>query len=727
MGNYEQLKEAVSDVIKTNGNQEITGAILQNTLLSIISTIGSNSTFAGIAKPDTNPGTPDQNVFYIASEPGIYVNFNNIELNNKVLIISNKTGNWIKSELDIYPSNKNSIFIKKTYNNTVKELYVLDSEYTKFVNFKNLDGLVDAILSSDNPQKGSARIGAIGNEQYEENKIYELRTDKDDLVALIIFSGESVNYSGSGISVEEESYNIYNSERIFSYITNEIDDVAAKKISNNKLFNFNIKELYINTEDKTSNYTVSLFRLNMTGQSYTDSVYLQKNGVAFARIRISGLVPGNIYEMEIQDGSKSSVYIIFSGYSTNNVNPNGVKYELNKDVVFSYSENPNVENYIINSLIPEQSSTPNWTVNLEWNKYIKELYIPNASVKYPSSGITSLTSKKDECKIISANKNGDTIFSLGKDITEEYYKAGSITPIYSYNEKEIIGWVIFNYLGSDFVVSGRVRLFNLEVVENIENSPNIANMLNSNKQIILTGDSLQGQPQENSLPDILRGLTGMQVWNISCGGCRMAWRTEDGSNYYDKFSFSDLMDSLSKNDFSEQLNAFSVEMPTDFRYQYANMININNDKETIIICNYMANDITGGSEIGNLWEYTNQIGDFVRTTFLGAMNYGLTKVLTQYPLHKFLFLGNFYRLLEAPGEKERTQPPYIWVNSIGKKADDYMNAEIENCNRIGLPFENMIYWGIRNYFSMNFVTTDGTHFNPYGFFKYAKFLQKKIY
>ena len=56
-----------------------------------------------------------------------------------------------------------------------------------------------------------------------------------------------------------------------------------------------------------------------------------------------------------------------------------------------------------------------------------------------------------------------------------------------------------------------------------------------------------------------------------------------------------------------------------------------------------------------------------------------------------------------------------------------MNAEIENCNRIGLPFENMIYWGIRNYFSMNFVTTDGTHFNPYGFFEYAKFLQKKIY
>lgn len=63
MGNYVQLKQAVSDVIKTNGNQEITGAILQNALLTIISTVGDGATFAGIATPETNPGTPDQNVF----------------------------------------------------------------------------------------------------------------------------------------------------------------------------------------------------------------------------------------------------------------------------------------------------------------------------------------------------------------------------------------------------------------------------------------------------------------------------------------------------------------------------------------------------------------------------------------------------------------------------------------------------------------------------------------
>lgn len=96
MGNYEELKAAVASVIKTNGNQEITGAILQNALLSIISTVGSNATFAGIATPETNPGTPDQNVFYIASKNGTYSNFNGITLSDEVSILSNKNGSWEK-------------------------------------------------------------------------------------------------------------------------------------------------------------------------------------------------------------------------------------------------------------------------------------------------------------------------------------------------------------------------------------------------------------------------------------------------------------------------------------------------------------------------------------------------------------------------------------------------------------------------------------------------------
>lgn len=101
MGNYEQLRQAIANVIKTNGNQEITGAIMQNVLNTIVSTVGANRTFVGIANKNTNPGTPDGNVFYIAYTAGNYVNFQskagNLTVNpDELAILYNGTTNWGK-------------------------------------------------------------------------------------------------------------------------------------------------------------------------------------------------------------------------------------------------------------------------------------------------------------------------------------------------------------------------------------------------------------------------------------------------------------------------------------------------------------------------------------------------------------------------------------------------------------------------------------------------------
>ena len=125
MGNYEQLKQAVADVIKSNGNQEITGAILQNALLSIISTVGANSTFAGIATPETNPGTPDQNIFYIASQNGIYSNFGGVKIFGEIAILTNKNGNWEKEETVIQKGyTKPTFFLNTDLDKYFKEFYI---------------------------------------------------------------------------------------------------------------------------------------------------------------------------------------------------------------------------------------------------------------------------------------------------------------------------------------------------------------------------------------------------------------------------------------------------------------------------------------------------------------------------------------------------------------------------------------------------------------------------
>lgn len=131
MANYEKLKTAIAEVIKENGNQEITGKILQNTLLSMVNELGGNATFAGVATPETNPGTPDGNVFYLVGTPGTYANFNGIEVGEELAVISNESGSWVK----------------KTFYDTIYSLRKLyetaGAKYNEKTGFYELNGLTD--------------------------------------------------------------------------------------------------------------------------------------------------------------------------------------------------------------------------------------------------------------------------------------------------------------------------------------------------------------------------------------------------------------------------------------------------------------------------------------------------------------------------------------------------------------------------------------------------------
>lgn len=106
---YENLKAAIKQAIKNNNNQEITGELLQSTLLNIINdTVEAGYLYHGIAIPSTNPGTPSQNIFYIAYENGNYINFGlgYINLNGKIGIIIYRNNTWV---LDIINTSTSSI------------------------------------------------------------------------------------------------------------------------------------------------------------------------------------------------------------------------------------------------------------------------------------------------------------------------------------------------------------------------------------------------------------------------------------------------------------------------------------------------------------------------------------------------------------------------------------------------------------------------------------------
>lgn len=118
MAQYETLKSSIQAVIKQNGNNEITGELLQQSLLAIINSLGAGYQFAGIAVPSTNPGTPDQNVFYLAGDAGEYSNFGlSVATNELAVFVYN--GSWSKS---VVKTEQEFLFAERSP--FIKELYI---------------------------------------------------------------------------------------------------------------------------------------------------------------------------------------------------------------------------------------------------------------------------------------------------------------------------------------------------------------------------------------------------------------------------------------------------------------------------------------------------------------------------------------------------------------------------------------------------------------------------
>lgn len=95
--------------IYDNGNQEITGDVLQSVLLSVVNIIGDNATFAGIAEAGTSPGNMDQNAFFIALSPGYYSGFGLTADKQGVNIFYNKDGSWKVANFTSYKTYPNDI------------------------------------------------------------------------------------------------------------------------------------------------------------------------------------------------------------------------------------------------------------------------------------------------------------------------------------------------------------------------------------------------------------------------------------------------------------------------------------------------------------------------------------------------------------------------------------------------------------------------------------------
>lgn len=95
MANYASLLATIAANITDNNTGAITGPVLKGVLDGMVGSLGTGYQFMGVAATSTNPGTPDQKVYYLAG-PGTYTNFNNITVADGEIAVLKYDSAWSK-------------------------------------------------------------------------------------------------------------------------------------------------------------------------------------------------------------------------------------------------------------------------------------------------------------------------------------------------------------------------------------------------------------------------------------------------------------------------------------------------------------------------------------------------------------------------------------------------------------------------------------------------------
>ena len=106
MANYQLLKADIDEKVYENAQQKITGANLNAVLNAMVTTLGAEYQFAGVATIATNPGTPDAKVFYIANGKGTYEKFGGLEVTEDDVVVLYWDSSWHKASTGIASQEK---------------------------------------------------------------------------------------------------------------------------------------------------------------------------------------------------------------------------------------------------------------------------------------------------------------------------------------------------------------------------------------------------------------------------------------------------------------------------------------------------------------------------------------------------------------------------------------------------------------------------------------------
>ena len=223
MANYKQLKAAVTAVIKANGNKEITGQIMQNTLLSIINSVATGRIFMGVATPATNPGTPDANVFYLAISEGQYINFSGLIVTGEISILQNISTGWKKVTTNIAQADLLAELMSNVYSGGTGTVIPLNLEYAGYF---NPNAATKTLVSS--AQYASQIVNVTPVEYYR----LTIRVGASGMAGVVFFNDDDQNV---GTAIPGDSSDHVNQTIKVPYGATQMAVATAKTWANNKI------------------------------------------------------------------------------------------------------------------------------------------------------------------------------------------------------------------------------------------------------------------------------------------------------------------------------------------------------------------------------------------------------------------------------------------------------------------------------------------------------------
>lgn len=677
MANYQELKNAIADVIKTNGNQEITGRIMQNVLDTIVNNLVGYQ-YLGIAEPTTMPGTPDQNVYYIAYKPGRYSGFSNIDVASGEIVTLKWAGTWIKEDMGAV----------------------------------NIDGNVMINVSNLYPKNGYTSSGVIGGDRYTLLLALQQIPNELRIPGTIIVYRSYSNYPyfemaqhiGLGSNWEVDgtwrilpamivdelgdkrnasiSQYVVSSSLLLSMGLKVLDD-ELKEVSK-IIKNFKLYDNYI-FEDNTQYYIKYL-------QNTTDRFLIQildNNNNVIAQHYDENKGRDGIITVELDHrGILFGTITVDTAYMT----PNTKKFNI--EVLNTACKQFNIIN--------ETFIIPAGNLDFTWITSTKEV-----SVTFPKS-----------TRVYYGNK----VYMMPQEQSLKVILREPYSYIVFNNKTKMLEIVPYNKITSNMYIVGGFNWFSQgstmwlnSMKYTLNGNPgdlsykSILDLVKPyrNRKIVCFGDSVT---EFGDYPEQMATIIGATTYKVGFGGCRMGSRdiSTEAGNAYNELSMYKLSEAIKNSDFAAATAAveYLKNNESDDNTVALNVLkSIDFSAIDFVTIFYGSNDWTSGyNTIGA--ENSADPKDI-----RGAVNIIVNNLMTKYPNLKILFITPTHRFFGGAGSAydSDTTP-----NALGVYLSEFCNAIEESANYNHLPCLNMYREGGLNKYNHKLLFEDGAHPNNPG-------------